>query len=174
MAKCGYCDSTIFLGGVRAGDQRFCNRTCYQNAFVLNVTKNVPAAQIDQRVEELWRGNCPLCNGHGPVDVHRFHQVWSILVLTNWSSASRVSCKSCGVKRQFGALAFSFFLGWWGIPWGLILTPVQMTRNITGMCRNAGKEQPSEDLRKLVIINIGTQMLANQKLAKSAPPSAPA
>jgi hypothetical protein len=27
MAKCGYCGSTIIMGGVQSGTQRFCNRT---------------------------------------------------------------------------------------------------------------------------------------------------
>lgn len=173
MAKCGYCGSTIFLGGVTAGGQRFCNRTCYQNAFVLSVTKNIPADQIDRRVEEVWRGNCPVCNQLGPVDVHRFHQVWSVLILTRWTSASRVSCKACGVKRQLGAVAFSFSLGWWGIPWGLILTPVQISRNLAGIAGKAGRDQPSDNLRKLVIINIGTQLLAKQKLANQQAASTP-
>jgi hypothetical protein len=163
MTKCGYCGSTIFIGGVRSGNQRFCNKKCLQGAYILSVTKNVPPDVLDRKVEEVWRGNCPKCGSLGPVDVHKVYEVWSILVLTRWSSMSQVSCRSCGVKRQLGGTAFSLFCGWWGFPWGLILTPVQITRNVIGMSRGPDSSKPSESLRKLVLVNLGLQMAGNQK-----------
>src|SRR5215469_826877 len=97
MPKCDYCGSTIIMGGVRtANQQRFCNNRCAQNAYVLSASQNIPQADIDRQVEEVWRGNCPKCKGLGPVDVHKFHQVWSALVLTRWTSSQQVSCRSCG------------------------------------------------------------------------------
>jgi hypothetical protein len=170
MAKCGYCGSTILIGGVRAGDQRFCNNRCRQSAYILSITKNVPNDVLERNVEEIWRGNCPKCRGLGPVDVHKIYEVWSILVLTRWSTLSQISCRSCGVKRQLGGTLFSLFCGWWGFPWGLILTPVQITRNIAGMCSGPDTSRPSEDLRKRVLVNLGTQMVASQKGAAQPPP----
>jgi hypothetical protein len=158
------------MGGVRAGDQRFCNQKCHQNAYVLSVTKNVPPDVLDRKVEEVWRGNCPKCRGLGPIDVHKIHEVWSILVLTRWTTRSQVSCRSCATKRQLGGAAFSFFFGWWGFPWGLILTPVQVTRNIIGMNRGPDSSRASDGLRKLVLVNLGTQILAKQKAAAGQPP----
>ena len=29
---------------------------------------------------------------------------------------------------------FSFFFGWWGIPWGIIYTPIVLVTNMTGGC----------------------------------------
>jgi len=170
MAKCGYCGSTIVIGGVRAGEQRFCNQKCLQGAYILSVTKNVPPEVLDRQVEEIWRGNCPKCRSLGPVDVHKVHEVWSALVLTRWTTNAQVSCRSCATKRQLGGVAFSFFFGWWGFPWGLILTPVQITRNVIGMSRGPDAARPSEDLRKLVLVNLGMQMLASQKAAAKPPP----
>jgi hypothetical protein len=173
MAKCGYCGSTIIMGGVQSGGQRFCNRKCLQNAYVLSITKNVPADVLDRKVEEVWRGNCPKCRQLGPIDVHMVHEVWSALILTRWTTKGQVSCRSCGTKRQLGGMAFSFFFGWWGFPWGLILTPVQLTRNIAGMIRGPDSAQPSASLRKLVLVNLGTQMIASQKAAANQPPPLP-
>jgi len=170
MAKCGYCGSTIVMGGVRADDQRFCNNKCYQNAYILSVTKNVPADVLDRKVEEVWRGNCPKCNGLGPVDVHKVHEVWSALVLTRWTTKAQVSCRSCATKRQLGGAAFSFACGWWGFPWGLILTPVQITRNLVAMGGGPDSSRASDGLRKLVLVNIGAQMIAAQNAAGSQPP----
>ena len=67
MAKCGYCGSTIIMGGVRAGDQRFCNKRCHQSAYILSVTKNVQPEVLELNVEAVWRGNCPKCRGQGPI-----------------------------------------------------------------------------------------------------------
>lgn len=160
MPKCDYCGTGILMGGVRNGNQRFCNNRCAQNAYILSLSQNIPEADIDRKVEEVWRGNCPKCGGHGPVDVHKFHQVYSMLVLTRWTSNQQLSCRSCGIKRQAGATLISLVFGWWGFPWGLGLTPVQITRNIVGMVSGPDSSRPSAELRRVVQIHIGSQILA--------------
>lgn len=170
MTKCGYCSSRIFIGGVTAGGQKFCNNKCHQSAYVLSLSRQVPANILAAKVEEVFRGSCPKCKSAGPVDVHKFHQVWSILVLTRWTSAQQLSCRSCAIKRQAGAAAFSLVCGWWGFPWGLILTPVQIGRNIAAMA-SSSREQPSKDLHRMVLVGIGQQMLARpQHKPVQAPP----
>src|SRR5947208_3404803 len=103
MAKCGYCGSTIIMGGVRAGAQRFCNNKCHQNAYVLSVAQQVPPDMLERQMEEVFRGNCPECRGPGPIDVHKIHRVWSALVLTSWSSSQKVCCRSCATRSQIGS-----------------------------------------------------------------------
>lgn len=170
MQKCDYCGSSIIMGGVRRANQRFCNNKCAQNAYILTASRNVPQADIDRKVEEVWRGNCPKCRGLGPVDVHKFHQAWSALVLTRWSSRQQLSCRSCASKRQLGATLFSLVFGWWGIPWGLVLTPVQITRNIIGMASGPNASQPSPDLRRTIQVHIGSQLLAANQQKSATPP----
>lgn len=174
MAKCGYCGSTIVIGGVRAGEQRYCNNTCCQHAYILRVAQNIPPAAVDRQVEEVWRGNCPRCGQLGPVDVHKVHKVWSALVLTRWTTESQVSCRSCATKSQLGGMAFSLLCGWWGFPWGLVLTPVQITRNAIAMTTGRDAAQPSSLLRKLVLVNLGAQLAARQNGAAQPPPLPPA
>ena len=173
MVKCGYCGSTIIMGGVRAGEQRFCNAKCHQNALVLSLTKNVPSEVLERRVEEVWRGNCPKCGSLGPIDVHKIHEVWSILVMTRWTTQAQISCRSCATKRQLGGAAFSLIFGWWGFPWGLILTPIQITRNVVGICRGPETSRASEDLRKAVLVNLGQHMITSQKSDAKRPPTMP-
>ena len=169
MAKCGYCGSTILIGGVKAGDQRFCKKKFHQSAYILSLTKSVPPEVLDRQVEEIWRGNCPKCRGLGPIDVHKIYEVWSAVILTRWTTKAQLSCHSCAVKRQLGGAAFSLVFGWWGFPWGLVLTPVQIGRNVIGMSRGPDTSRPSDALRKMVLVNLGAKMLADQKAA--APPS---
>lgn len=162
MAKCGYCKSLIIMGGVKAGDQRFCNQRCYSFASAFGAASSVPADVLNKAVDDAWRGTCPKCGGTGPVDVHKSHQVWSALIVTRWSSKMEASCKPCARKRQLHGAAFSLVAGWWGFPWGLILTPVQITRNMAGMAGGPDNSQPSDALRKLVTIRLGSQVMANK------------
>jgi len=158
------------MGGVASGAQRFCNRTCLTNAYVLSIAQQVPADVVDRQAEEVYRGNCPKCRGPGPIDVHKVHRVWSALLLTQWSTTPQVSCRSCATKSQAGGALFSAVLGWWGFPWGLILTPVQIVRNVAGMCRSS-PAQPSEGLRKLIMVGIASQAI--QSTQQNAPPVIP-
>ena len=167
MPKCGYCGSLIIIGGVRSGTERFCKNKCAQNGYVLQAAKRVPPQVIDRQVEEVFRGNCPKCRGIGPIDVHKVHRVWSALALTRWTTSSQVCCRSCATKSQAGGALFSAVFGWWGFPWGLVLTPVQITRNVVGMCKGSDGS-PSEDLRRLVQVNLAAQSLRqNQQPALS-------
>src|SRR6266700_798156 len=143
MAKCDYCGTGILFGGTRQGQLRFCSARCQQMGFVSNVAVQLPQDIVDRELRELHQGNCPVCSGRGPVDVHTSHQVWSALVLTRWVSKPKLCCRSCGRKSQLGNMAFSLVCGWWGFPWGLILTPVQITRNVIGMFGGPNPSRPS-------------------------------
>ena len=174
MASCGYCGTTILFGGVRDGAQRYCNNKCHQNAYVLRVAQTIPPEVVERQVEEVFRGNCPRCRGLGPIDVHKVHRVWSALVLTSWSSSGQVSCRSCATKSQLGGLFYCLFLGWWGFPWGLVMTPVQIARNVMGICAGPDPSKPSGELRKLVQVNLGARsLLAGRQSAAAAPPPIP-
>ena len=171
MEKCSYCGSTIVVGGVRSGIHRYCNNKCAGNHQVLEVSKAIPPEVVERQTQEVFRGNCPKCGGLGPIDVHKIYGVWSAFVLTRWSTKSQLSCRSCATKSQIGAALLSSVLGWWGFPWGLILTPVQVTRNIVGMCTGRDASGPSENLRRLVLVNLGTQAIQQSRQKPTALPA---
>jgi len=168
MAKCGYCNATVMLG-LRDGDQRFCNNKCKQNAYLLRMSRLVPAETLERELETIHRGNCPKCNLPGPVDIHKYYEVLSFIVLTRWTTKQQLSCRSCGQKRQWRAIALSFFGGWWGFPFGLILTPIQITRNMIAMYSQPPASQPSVNLRKLIQVHLGQQIARNQQLKSALP-----
>jgi hypothetical protein len=91
-----------------------------------------------------------------------------MLVMTRWTTKSQITCRSCATKRQLGGSLFSLVFGWWGFPWGLILTPVQIGRNIAGMSRGPNSSQPSEALRKAIKVNLGMQLIKKMQ-AQEAP-----
>jgi hypothetical protein len=175
MAKCGYCGTGILLGGVSDGGQRFCNNKCRQNGQILSVAQQISPEALERQLDEIFSGNCPKCGGSGPVDIHKAYEVWSALVITRWTTSQKLCCRSCGLKRQIGSAVLSAVLGWWGFPWGLVLTPVQVGRNIIAICTPPDASRPSPALRRFVLVKLGTTILQNRSQPRpSVPPPLPA
>jgi hypothetical protein len=154
MAACGACGTTILFGGTKMGEDRFCNARCAQRGQLLTISRQLPPDTVRNAVSQVYHGVCPKCHGPGPVDVHASYRVWSALIMTHWQSFQHVSCRSCGVKAQLGDAAFSLFLGWWGFPWGLIMTPVQVSRNIAAAVKSPSELGPSPKLERVVRISL--------------------
>jgi len=168
MAKCGYCSTTILFGGVKDSSLTYCNQECHQKGQVLVLSRSIPNDAIADQVRQIHRGACPKCSGSGPVDVHTSYRIYSALLYSSWSSVPNISCRSCGIKSQIGNTLFSAVLGWWGFPWGLIMTPVQIGRNLFGMLKGPDESKPSSELENLVRVSIASQALQQQGAATAA------
>jgi hypothetical protein len=160
MASCAYCNTTILIGGKRQGDLRFCNVTCAANGALVEVANQLPLVEVMRYAQQVHGGNCPRCGGQGPADVHTSYRVWSALVMTNWSSRPAISCQSCGTKRKIGDAFFSLFLGWWGFPWGLLMTPVQLGRNLIGLFQATDPSQPSPALERMLRLQLAQHKMS--------------
>ena len=167
MAACGACGTTILFGGTKLGEARYCNARCAQRGQLLSLSQQIPRDVVVNSVSTIFHGTCPKCSGPGPIDVYRSYRVWSALLMTRWQTFVHASCRSCGVKAQLGDALFSFVLGWWGFPWGLIMTPVQVTRNLAGAMRNSKATGPSPELETIVRIRLAAS--AANRQAASAP-----
>ena len=154
MAKCAYCDTTILFGGRQHGEFRFCNAKCEANGADVVLASRVPDELVREQTRKVHEGDCPQCAGSGPVDVHTSHRVWSFLVMTQWSSRPAVSCGSCATKRALGDTAYSLVLGWWGFPWGILMTPVQVVRNVVSLVKRPTPGEPTKALERLVRLRI--------------------
>ena len=154
MARCAYCNTVILFGGVKDGDLRFCNETCHQQGQFLLVADQVPEELVAEQVAAVHEGPCPKCGGTGPVDVHTSYLVWSALVLTTWKSSPQVCCRGCGIKAKVWDTVLSGVFGWWGFPWGLVFTPVQIGRNIWGLLSSPDPTTPSDQLVKNVRLGL--------------------
>jgi hypothetical protein len=158
MAKCNYCGTSIIFGGKRQGELRFCNEKCALAGRLLTASQQVPNDLVMKRVSEIHQGNCPECQGRGPVDVYMSYQVWSAVLLTSWKTRPHICCRSCGIKSQLGDTAFSLVLGWWGIPWGFIFTPIQVIRNLIAIARGTNPSSPSAELDRLVRLQVASEV----------------
>jgi hypothetical protein len=50
-------------------------------------------------------------------------------------------------------------LGWWGLPFGALVTPVQLIRNVLDLLR-PGVQAPSKELRRVVCAQRAKQFAA--------------
>ena len=173
MASCSYCDSFILFGGQTDASGRYCNEDCQQAGNLLAISHELPMDRMEGMIREVHQGSCPRCRGRGPVDVHKAHQIWSAIILTSWASKPELSCKSCAVKRQIGATLLSGVVGWWGIPWGLVMTPVQIIRNVIGICGGPSPAKPSELLERMVRIQVAAEAWTAAHQAQQTPPPIP-
>lgn len=108
--------------------------------------------ELDRYVDDVYRSNCPTCGKPGPIDVRRAYWVWSALFLTRWGADPKIECAPCARPRRVEKLLFSLLVGWWGFPFGFILTPVQVIRNLIAIySKDSG---PSAEFKKIVIDNL--------------------
>lgn len=124
----------------------FCRDSCRVRNPLVQLARQIPQEVVHNTAMTIHQGSCPKCQGRGPVDMHTSHRVWSIFVLTSWSSRPQLCCRSCGVKAKIGDLFFSSVLGWWGFPFGIIITPVQIVRNLAGLVKGPDPLVPSKEL----------------------------
>jgi hypothetical protein len=163
MKTCNYCGTTILFGGKKSDGLCFCNDRCQQAGMLLAVSSQFPEDLVQQRTLEVHAGTCPRCQSGGPVDVYTSYRVWSALLLTSWSNRPHITCRSCGLKSQLADTAFSLVFGWWGVPWGFVLTPVQVCRNVAAMLRSDESTKPSAQLEKFVRMDLAKRILASQQ-----------
>ncbi|MBN1900712.1 hypothetical protein JW926_05220 [Candidatus Sumerlaeota bacterium] len=157
MAKCAFCGSTIIAGGIKNGELTFCNQDCFDKGVLTQWADMIPAELVERQVRAIHQGICPKCQGKGPVDVHVSHQVCSFIFKTSWKSTPGICCRSCGIKGRIGDIVYCALLGWWGIPWGLILTLVQIIRNLLGIIFTPNPAIPSEALYHYVRIDMASR-----------------
>lgn len=151
------------LGGSKAGELRFCNDQ-HRSLYILSeAADSLPPQTIADAVVSLHQGACPKCGGPGPIDIQARHTIVSFLVMTQWKTETVPCCGKCGTKAKLGAALTNFFTGWWGFPWGILLTPVQIGRNLMGLRDKPIAGQPSRALERHVRMRLGQVVLEEQQ-----------
>ncbi len=165
MARCAHCNTLILFGGRRLGEFRFCNDRCMQRGSHLGLVDSLPPEVVEAEVEAVYRGSCPRCRRAGPVDVHHQHLVWSAIVVTSWRTESFVCCRSCAAKLQIVGVFACLLLGWWGLPLGLVVTPVQLIRNVLALLR-PDPGAPSNELWMVVSATLAEHLAAQRRMQR--------
>lgn len=164
VRRCHACNFWIPLGGIRDGEYEYCCDECVQDGPVFPLARQLPAADVHLRALKIHGGGCPLCAGRGPVDVRTSYRTWSAVVLTHWSSRRQISCRGCGIRAQFRGIAWSALLGWWGLPLGPLVTPIQIVRNLVAML------VPDTQAPSAALAWQASLLLAQERLAQARGP----
>lgn len=163
MAKCAGCGTTILLGGVRDGEVRYCKEECRSNFLLSEVLRQIPFDVLESKVVEVHQGTCPKCGGEGPIDIHTSHTIYSLICFSTWRSRPQICCRFCGIKSQLGAATLCSLFGWWSVPWGFVVTPVQIGRNLWGVVRSPSSSTPSTRLKAAVRHDVANQILERSR-----------
>jgi hypothetical protein len=163
MAKCDYCCTFYRGGAIKDGDLRFCSGHCRDRGQMLkSALACVPEEVIEDQIASVHAGPCPDCNQRKRVDYYDSYWVWSAFILTRWGTKTHISCQECARKRQKDDLMSCVALGWWGVPAGLIVTPLQIWANIRAM-RDLGSEGPSKRLKHSIKMQIARHLMSRQQ-----------
>lgn len=158
MATCASCDKTIFFGGKKEAGLRFCNSACLKQGSMLMAANEIPLEVVQRYAREIHSGACPKCKQQrGPVDVHTAHSIWSFIVMSSWVSKPQISCRACRLKSQILGTFSSLLLGWWGIPWGIVMTPIQVGKNLFAMLWPHESTAPSAWLEQMARLSLVSQ-----------------
>lgn len=166
MKKCDQCGATILLGPVREGRHQFCSPKCRDAGVVRVASAELPDDFVYEKAWEIHQGPCPKCGGAGPVDVHVSHRVMSMVVMSSFKSQPEICCRRCGRNARGKAMFVSGLFGWWGFPFGLFGTPVQIFRNLGGMFSSSPTE-PSPALVEMVRAGLASQLMASPPPAET-------
>jgi hypothetical protein len=165
MSSCDQCGKSILFGGRKLDGRRYCGAACARAHPLLEMADRVPSDILQRHVDEWRRSTCPKCKqNHGAIDVHEHHRVHSLVLMTQWSTRRNVCCRRCGRREQLLSTLYCATLGWWGFPWGLLVTPVQIARNVAALCKS-DSAQPSARFEQVVRRQIARRYLEAQSSA---------
>lgn len=164
MARCIRCRQFILAGGVREGADRFCNQHCYQRSLLERAHQLISDEELDERLLDVHGGRCSLCQGPGPVDFHATYMRWSILVVSYGTGEYLLACRRCARARQRRDLLTTSLVGWWSLH-GLLLTPIDIIRQLRAMSDAPPPEIPSQLLEEHV-----RMVMCQERIAGAAEP----
>ncbi len=156
MAKCESC-GTLMFGGKSWNGMRFCSEACMQMAVTASYAEDIPEDIVMQHAMTLRESPCPVCGRAGPNDFHSAWSVFSFFIMTMHSKKEIFGCQSCGMKHKLKYFFFTGICGWWGIPWGFLMTPFFEFANLLGLFRRV-PIGPSEELKQFALTQISEEL----------------
>lgn len=162
MTPCAACGSSIVFGGVQADGDVYCNRTCRDKGRTRCL--DLPDSIVQGRARAVHQSACPKCNRPGPTDLHVAHWAWSALLFTQWGSTPLLGCRRCGNLHRLTRGLATLVFGWWGMPWGFLMTPIQVIRNLVGALHGPDPSRPSAALVRAVRLGLGEGLVADEDL----------
>lgn len=146
MDVCATCGVPLRHDKIGDGHFQFCSQDCYEKSPILEIAQKIPEDELNAEVLKIFQGKCISCEKQSPKDVFVSFGIVSVFVMSFRNNSVHICCKKCGYRKVLKDLFVSMFLGWWGIPSGLIYTPIQIFKNIKELARKRDFTKPSERL----------------------------
>lgn len=156
---CPTCGLSVLFGGVKDGDKKYCSKKCYEADEINRIAKHVPNDTVISLAKKIRNGKCPMCQGNGPIDVHKSYFAYSVIIYTSYKTKEHIVCRECARKKQILDLLLCSVFGWWGLPFGIIITPVQLLKNVIALFNSPGQTEPTELMTQRV-----RQMIAAKQM----------
>jgi hypothetical protein len=163
MPTCDTCGATILFGGQRdAGGRAYCGQNCYEKRRRLPADV-IPLGFAEEKARLVYEGDCPRCGGRGPVELHAAHVIYSFAVVSHQDEKQIICCQACGTRERLKAILMCGVCGWWSMH-GLIMTPIQIARNLHGLMSNGETSKPSSTLVSKVREELTRQLEEEDRL----------
>ena len=78
-------------------------------------------------------------------------------------------CRTCALKKQGSDFGLSLLAGWWGIPFGLIFTPLALLRNGYAMLFPPNRVEPSAAFQQEVVLRLAASEAERRLTAQDNP-----
>jgi hypothetical protein len=170
MATCASCGNSILWGGVRLNGSRYCGQKCCSQDELGRLAASIPEQAVKIEAKKIRNGNCPVCSRRGEeIELRKSYKAISYVIVTRWGVYPIVSCSSCHRKKVLGDFILTLCFGWWGFPWGMIITPVQLIRNICAVATDTKTSEPSQELCSAVRTMMAQTNLSLQSASSRQP-----
>src|SRR5258706_4353758 len=156
MAICDFCGASHRGEHASVGTLRFCTQSCADRGRILQTLDLFPSSAINSYVENTRSGRCAECGAQAPSNIHKSYRVYSVLIYTSWKTLIHYCCQRCGRGHQGSSIVFSGLFGWWGFPFGILLTPWLIFKNIVEMTHR--DDTASDDLRRIRKIELASRL----------------
>lgn len=165
MGICHTCDAVILFGGETRDGVRYCSRRCAEEAELGRAIEMIPEDVAEREALRVRRDPCPTCGRPGTdVDLRASHRVTGFLLHTSVTSSRQICCRVCGTRSALRAIVHCLVFGWWGFPWGPILTPLYVLRNLLGMIPRLPNRRLRPDFVDAVRLDMAAGVLAQGQL----------
>lgn len=158
MARCGNCGTIVLFGGHSWNEIPFCREECRQAAITASYAEDIPNDIVMLQAMTLRDGDCPICGHPGPNDFHSAWSVISLVIFTFHSKKQIFGCNWCGFFHKLRYTVSTGLLGWWGFPWGFLITPLLEIANLLAFARGVPADGPSEELKEMALQQITEEL----------------
>lgn len=158
---CANCGNSILFGGKKAGLRKYCSKWCLEEDQVGRVADTIEEYEAELLADKIRHSKCPNCDNIGNIEVFKSYFIYSVILYTSWKENAKLSCRSCARKQQIKDFVASFLVGWWGVPLGVLGTPIVLIMNLVSYFSDPSFEPPSKELKEHARYLIANQILNN-------------